>query len=50
MVSGSTVYGEGSLAKERVQRLGVCGGGDMTGRAVSGWGIMDTVASKRVNI
>src|SRR3954454_3748160 len=24
-----------------VQRLGVCGGGDMTGRAVSGWGIVD---------
>jgi hypothetical protein len=22
-----------------VQRLGVCGGGDMTGRAISGWGI-----------
>src|SRR3954449_6562965 len=24
-----------------VQRLGVCGGGDTTGRAVSGWGIVD---------
>src|SRR3954454_17630805 len=29
------------LPKGSVQRLGVCGGGDMTGRAVFGWGIVD---------
>src|SRR3954447_24791951 len=29
------------VARGTVQRLGVCGGGNMTGRAVSGWGIVD---------